>query len=80
MPKLKRLSGKEIIAILSSFGFCLVSQRGSHIKMLRLSATGERQILTFPNHAELDIGTCRAVLRQASQYIPIEQLRTYFYS
>ncbi len=80
MPKLKHLSGKDIVYILSLFGFSIVSQRGSHIKMVRLLETGERQILTIPNHVELDTGTCRAILRQASQYIPVEQLKSYFYS
>lgn len=59
MPKLKRLSGKDIVAILNLFGFHVSSQRGSHIKMIKFTNTGERQILTFPNHAELDTGTCR---------------------
>ena len=38
------------------------------------------QTLTVPNHAELDTGTCRAILRQASRYIPESDLRPHFYS
>lgn len=80
MPKLKRLSGKELIALFARFGFDVTSQRGSHMKLARISASGERQTLTIPNHPELDTGTCRAILRQASRYIPQEQLHPYFYS
>ncbi|OQW91534.1 MAG: hypothetical protein BWK78_04370 [Thiotrichaceae bacterium IS1] len=79
MPKLKRLSGKEIIAIFNQFGFIVTSQRGSHVKLTKTLLTGERQTLTIPNHSELDTGTCRAIIRQATRYVPFEQLSPYFY-
>lgn len=78
MPKLKTLSGKQIIAILMQFGFRVASQKGSHIKLLRMKDE-HKQTLTIPNHAELDTGTCKAILRQASRYIPVEELLPYFY-
>ncbi|HHP7231190.1 MAG TPA: type II toxin-antitoxin system HicA family toxin [Xenococcaceae cyanobacterium] len=37
MPKLRRLSGVEVIAILKRFGFEIYSQRGSHVKLRRVS-------------------------------------------
>jgi hypothetical protein len=33
-----------------------------------------------PAHDELDSGTLRAILRQASRYIPEEELSRHFYS
>lgn len=78
-PKLKRLSGKEVLAILSKFGFSIHSQKGSHVKLRRISA-GEKQTLTIVMHDELDIGTARAILRQASRFIPEDQLRKDFYA
>ena len=80
MPKLKRLSGREVISILQKFGFVVASQKGSHVKLARTPPTGDRQILTVPNHPELDTGTCRAILRQASRYVPLTDLHPYFYS
>ena len=80
MPKLKQLSGDEIIAILGQFGFEIYTQRGSHVKLRRLGSAGENQSLTIPRHRELDIGTLRAIFRQASRFISEEQLRPYFYS
>lgn len=56
MPKLRRLSGKEVIGILGRFGFSAVTQRGSHVKLRRFAA-GAMQILTVPAHPELDLGT-----------------------
>lgn len=78
MPRLRRLSGAEVIDIFKQFGFQAHSQRGSHIKLRRLSAIG-RETLTIPNHSQLDTGTCRAILRQASRYIPEADLTPYFY-
>lgn len=79
MPRLKRLSGKELIAIIERFGFAVVSTRGSHVKLQRLWL-GEKQILTVPDHPTLDPGTSRAIFRQASRYIDSNELKNYFYS
>jgi predicted RNA binding protein YcfA (HicA-like mRNA interferase family) len=80
MPKLKRLSGDEIIRILGLFGFAMLSQRGSHVKLRRVSPDGNRQTLTVPRHRELDIGTLQAIFRQASRYISQGDLWDYFYT
>ena len=79
MPKPKQLSGDDIVSILASFGSAIQSQRGSHVKLRRLTATGQRQTLTVPRHKELDAGTVRAIFRQASQYIPEDRLRAFFF-
>jgi predicted RNA binding protein YcfA (HicA-like mRNA interferase family) len=51
MLRLKRLSGTEVVAILQQFGFQVYSQRGSHIKLRRVSETG-KETLTVPNHRQ----------------------------
>lgn len=79
MPKLKRLSGAEVVGILSQFGFKVHSQKGSHIKLRRVGVSGN-ETLTIPNHRELDTGTSKAIFRQASQYIDEAELYPYFYS
>ncbi len=79
-PKLKRLSGSEVTSIFHSFGFETNSQRGSHVKLRRVTAFGEKQTLTIPIHAELDAGTLRAIFRQATRYILETELRPHFYS
>jgi predicted RNA binding protein YcfA (HicA-like mRNA interferase family) len=80
MPKLRRLSGAEVISILARFGFMTHSQRGSHVKLRRDLPDGSTQTLTIAAHLQLDTGTCRAILRQASRFIPEDHLRPYFYS
>ncbi len=80
MPKLRRLSGDEVIAILKKFGFFVHSQRGSHVKLRRITASGEVQSLTIPRHKELDVGTLHAIFRQACRFVPEDELRKEFYA
>lgn len=80
MPKLRRLSGVEVIHILEGLGFVVHAQVGSHVKLRRISPSGETQTLTVPRHRELDTGTLRAIVRQAGRYISDDELRSYFYT
>ena len=80
MPKLKRLTASETVSIFQQFGFSILSQRGSHIKLRRVSKAGEKETLTIPNHRQLDTGTCHAIFRQACRYISADDLRPFFYS
>ena len=41
---------------------------------------GSAQTLTVPDHRELDTGTLRAIVNQASRYIDPELLKKEFYS
>jgi predicted RNA binding protein YcfA (HicA-like mRNA interferase family) len=65
---------------MESFGFNIVSQRGSHVKMRRLSDDGSKQMIAIPMHSEIDTGTLKAIFRQALHYIPEDKLRKYFYT
>ena len=79
MPKLRVLSGEEVVRVLSKFGFEVVSQKGSHVKLRRVLPDGTKQTLTVPIHEELDKGTLKAIIRQASRYLPEEELKPHFY-
>ena len=79
MPKLKVLSGKELIRIFFLLGFEIEKQRGSHIKLLRMK-DGKKQTLTIPNHKELDKGTFKAIIRQSKQYLTESEILINFYS
>ncbi|MBI2928409.1 MAG: type II toxin-antitoxin system HicA family toxin [Verrucomicrobia bacterium] len=80
MPKLRRLSASDVVSIFRQFDFFILTQRGSHIKMRRLTQAGEKQTLTIPNHRQLDTGTCHAIFRQACRYIAPDDLRPHFYT
>lgn len=79
MPKLRNLSGEDVVKIFFSFGFQISARKGSHVKLLRFS-DGIKQTLTIPDHSELDKGTLKAIYRQALRYISEQELRSSFYS
>lgn len=80
MPKLRMLSGQEVVKIFLIFGFSVAAKKGSHIKLARILSDGARQTLTIPNHPELDKGTIKAIYRQALRYISESELKPHFYS
>lgn len=79
MPKMRVLSGQDVISIFESFGFSVVKQKGSHTK-IRREHNEIRQTLTIPNHKELDRGTLRAIYNQALKYISEKELRGSFFT
>jgi predicted RNA binding protein YcfA (HicA-like mRNA interferase family) len=80
MPKPRVLSGRDLIKIFAAFGFEFASQRGSHMKMSRVLATGTKQTLTIPNHREIDRGTLLAIYRQALRFLTAEELAPHFFT
>ncbi|MDP3052105.1 MAG: type II toxin-antitoxin system HicA family toxin, partial [bacterium] len=63
MPK--AFSGKQVIKILcKEFGFCFISQKGSHVK-LRKKIINRNVATIVPLHRELSDGTLRGILELA---------------
>ncbi len=56
------VSGADTIRALRRAGFERVGQKGDHVKMRHVSP---RRTTVVPLHDELDIGTLKAILRQA---------------
>jgi predicted RNA binding protein YcfA (HicA-like mRNA interferase family) len=81
MPRLRRLSGKEVLKIFEALGFELVSVSGSHHKLRRV-VNGQHQTLTISIHANqtLHPKMIRKLFRDALRYIDEETLNNYFYS
>ena len=80
MPRLKRLTSRDILRILRSFGFEVVSMKGSHAKLARAPLQGNKEILVVPMHRKMSVGTIHAIYRQACRFIPEEDLREDFFS
>jgi predicted RNA binding protein YcfA (HicA-like mRNA interferase family) len=80
MPKLRVLSGREVLTILREFGFQKFGQRGSHIKVRRVPGGWSGAELDYPNHDEIDRGTLHAIYRQASRFIPEGKLHGWFFT
>jgi predicted RNA binding protein YcfA (HicA-like mRNA interferase family) len=49
MPRLPQISGRELIRLLESLGYENLRQRGSHVRLHRISAAGEHNV-TVPDH------------------------------
>lgn len=80
MPRLRVLSGDEVVKIFEQFNFVVIGQRGSHIKLRRIAKEGLRQTIIIPRHAELDRGTLGSIYSRVLRYIPESDLRDKFYS
>ena len=81
MPRLRRLTGKELIEIFEQFGFAVIRIEGSHHHMRR-EIDGKNQYLLVSVHGKKSLGPglIRAIYRQALAYIPEDKLRPFFYS
>ena len=64
MPKLPRLSGKDLIKVLQKIGFIHLRTRGSHAIMKKQTMQGSKTI-PVPLHKELAKGTLKSIMNQA---------------
>ncbi len=62
--KLPVISGKEAIEALEKAGFVVVRQRGSHVRIKKVTSKNIIKI-TIPLHDILDRGTLKSILRNA---------------
>lgn len=63
MSRLKKISGKECLKILSNkFDFKIIRQKGSHVSLKKETPDGGVGTVV-PMHDELKIGTLKNVLR-----------------
>ena len=60
--KLPQLSGSDLIKILQTKGFVVVRQKGSHIRLEKVTAEGIVKV-TVPHHNTLKKGTLHHILK-----------------
>jgi predicted RNA binding protein YcfA (HicA-like mRNA interferase family) len=75
MPRLPLISGRDLIHLLQSLGYEILRQKGSHVRLRRISAVGEHNI-TVPDHKTLAKGTLNDILTRVSLWnnIPKQDL------
>jgi len=75
MPKFPQVSGSDVVELLQSLGYEIVRQRGSHIRLKKVSPLGEHNI-TVPAHKVLAKGTLGDILNKLSLWnnIPKDDL------
>ncbi len=57
MPNIPQVSGQEVIKTLTKIGFTKVRQKGSHIRLAKITTNGIKQLVTVPNHKVIRKGT-----------------------
>ena len=63
------ISGKEMVKLLSVFGYEITTHRGSHIKVTTLK-NGEHHI-AIPNHNPIKLGTLNGILARVADHFNI---------
>ena len=73
MPKIPRdISGRELARLLDKFGYKIVRETGSHIRLVSIYKETEHKI-TIPDHQPIKIGTLNSILHDISEYLKISK-------
>jgi len=62
------LTGEQLAGRLAAFGYTVVRQTGSHMRLVSTHMKHEHKI-TIPNHAPLKVGTLAALLADVAEYL-----------
>jgi predicted RNA binding protein YcfA (HicA-like mRNA interferase family) len=65
MPRLPQVSGEDVIRLLTSLGYEVIRQRGSHIRLRKMTPLGEHNV-TVPAHRIIAKGTLSDILNRIS--------------
>ena len=63
--KLPVISGKKLISFLSRLNYKVIRQRGSHVRLEKLTEAGTHKI-TIPNHDHIAKGTLNDILTKVA--------------
>ncbi len=75
MPKLPQVSGSIVVRLLTSLGYQVLRQRGSHVRLRKITPLGEHNV-TVPLHDTVAKGTLNDILTKVSLWngIPKDDL------
>jgi predicted RNA binding protein YcfA (HicA-like mRNA interferase family) len=62
------LSGRDLAAKLSQYGYAITRQTGSHIRLTSRAGGAEHHI-TIPDHEALRVGTLAGILQSVAIYL-----------
>jgi len=73
--KLPVISGKKLISLLQHLDYSVIRQRGSHVRMEKITKAGTHKI-TIPNHNTIAKGTLNDILNKVAIWnqLPKEKL------
>ncbi len=70
--RLPVVSGKELIRFLGTLGYEVVRQRGSHVRLVKVTAAG-RHKMSIPDHDPVAKGTLADILGKVSIWCQIDK-------
>lgn len=65
MARLPQVSGQRLIGVLKTLGYAVVRQKGSHVRLTKITGAGEHHI-TVPDHRLIAKGTLNDILTAVS--------------
>jgi predicted RNA binding protein YcfA (HicA-like mRNA interferase family) len=72
-PKiLRNISGQQLVKLFSKFGYEVIRQKGSHIRLSRTTKNSDHHI-TIPNHNPLKLGTLNSILSDVAEHLKISK-------
>jgi predicted RNA binding protein YcfA (HicA-like mRNA interferase family) len=66
------LGGNDLVKLLHPYGYEVVCQTGSHIRLVS-HARGSEHHITIPAHANLRIGTLNGILMDVAAYLQMSR-------
>lgn len=66
------IGGEEIARLLGRYGYRVVRQTGSHMRLVS-SVRGSEHRITIPRHRPLRVGTLAGILKEVAGYLEVER-------
>jgi len=58
------VDANELITLLKRYGYVIIRQTGSHIRLSKELPAGDEHNITVPNHRPIKIGTLQSIVTQ----------------
>ncbi len=66
------VGGEELVRLLGKYGYQIVRQSGSHMRLTSFRKGGEHHI-TIPRHRPLRVGTLSRILNDVASYLEMDR-------
>ena len=66
------LGGEELVALLGRYGYQVIRQTGSHMRLTSTHKSTEHH-LTIPRHKPLRLGTLNSIVNEVATYLEMEK-------
>lgn len=68
----RNIGGEKLCHLLEPYGYALIRQTGSHIRMTS-TARNEEHHITVPRHSPLKVGTLNQIISEIASYLGMDK-------